>query len=231
MIAKKSKKANLERKRFAFFQIGLLVSGSLCLAAFEYSSAVPEDSIPIYDKGLNSGISVEIPIDYTLQEQPQRAAVVNLDNIENIEVVKKLEREGDPIITDKDDVITIDGDVYGDLLSDDDDLRRESYAILPGSEIEPEFPGGEKAMYEWIGKQMVYPELPREIGIQGIVYVQFVVNKDGSISHVVAKQSPHEDLSKEAKRVVSLMPKWNPGEQAGKKVRVRYTLPIHFQQY
>ena len=84
-------------------------------------------------------------------------------------------------------------------------------------------------MMTWIQKHIEYPQLAIEMGEQGIVYVQFVVNKDGSIEQVKVMRGVSDALDDEAKRVVKRMPKWTPGEQAGKKVRVRYTLPIHFR--
>ena len=233
MIAKKNKKANLERKRFAFFQIGLLVSGSLCLAAFEYSAAVPLEEQHI-TQDFGNGLDTEIPVDVIehMPQQKQQNTVVNLDDVEDVKVVDKLKTEGDPIVTKGEDVISIDGDLGVDLLSGDDlKLAGDEGEIFDVVSKEPEFPGGVDAMFEWIRSHVVYPELARDMGIQGIVYVQFVVNKDGSITQVQSKQAPHADLAKESERVVSMMPKWNPGEQAGKKVRVRYTLPIQFKQY
>jgi len=97
------------------------------------------------------------------------------------------------------------------------------------AEVEPTFPGGESAMMTWIQEHIEYPQLAVEMGEQGIVYVQFVVNKDGSIEKVKIMRGVSDALDDEAKRVVKRMPKWTPGEQAGKKVRVRYTLPIHFR--
>ena len=95
-------------------------------------------------------------------------------------------------------------------------------------EVDPAFPGGEAAMIKFIQQNVVYPELSREMGEQGTVYVQFVVNSDGSIQDVVVLKGVSEQLNKEAVRVVKKMPNWSPGEQAGKKVRVRYQIPIKF---
>jgi protein TonB len=101
--------------------------------------------------------------------------------------------------------------------------------IADFAEVEPTFPGGEGAMMTWIQENIEYPQIAVEMGEQGIVYVQFVVNKDGSIEQVKIMRGVSDALDDEAKRVVKKMPKWTPGEQAGKKVRVRYTLPIHFR--
>lgn len=100
--------------------------------------------------------------------------------------------------------------------------------IADFAEIEPEYPGGDEAMAKFIQTNIVYPERAREMGEQGVVYVQFVVNTDGSITDVVVIKSVSESLDAESIRVIKLMPNWSPGMQKGKAVRVRYTLPINF---
>ncbi|MBQ5533597.1 MAG: energy transducer TonB, partial [Bacteroidales bacterium] len=96
-------------------------------------------------------------------------------------------------------------------------------------EQEPEYPGGEEAMYKFLSDNLVYPKAAREKGIQGKVIVEFVVEKNGKISNVKAVKSVSPELDAEAIRVVSKMPKWKPGVQRGEKVRSRWRLPIHFQ--
>ena len=93
----------------------------------------------------------------------------------------------------------------------------------------PEFPGGLSACMSYIARNVKYPTIALENGIQGRVVVQFCVEKDGSISNTVATKSVNPYLDKEALRVVSSMPKWTPGKQKGKPVRVKYTLPVHFR--
>lgn len=97
------------------------------------------------------------------------------------------------------------------------------------SDIEPCFIGGPQGMIKFISAFFVYPELAKELDIQGLVYVSFIVNADGSISDVGILNSPDDILSKEAIRIVQAMPNWLPGNQAGKAVRVRYTVPINFK--
>ena len=96
-------------------------------------------------------------------------------------------------------------------------------------EQEPEFPGGTKALMEYISKNLRYPAFAAENGIQGRVTLSFVVEKDGSVTDIQELRSPSEDLTKEAKRVVQSMPKWKPGKQRGKPVRVKYMLPVTFR--
>ncbi len=97
------------------------------------------------------------------------------------------------------------------------------------SEVEPSFPGGPEEMAKWIQKKVKYPTEAAEMGEQGIVYVEFVVNTDGSIANVEVRKGVSESLDNEALRVVKMMPKWIPGVQDGKKVRVSFTLPISFK--
>ena len=96
-------------------------------------------------------------------------------------------------------------------------------------EQKPEFPGGEAAMYKWLGDNIVYPSAASEEGVQGRVVVEFVVGKDGSISNVKLVRPRHPALDKEALRVVKAMPKWLPGRNNGQPVKVTYTLPVTFK--
>ena len=98
-------------------------------------------------------------------------------------------------------------------------------------EQQPEFPGGQKELYAFISKNITYPQIEKENGIQGKVYIQFVIETDGSVSNVKVlkgvKGGP--GLEKEAMRVVKMMPKWTPGMLSGKKVRVMFNLPFSFK--
>lgn len=96
-------------------------------------------------------------------------------------------------------------------------------------EVMPQFPGGQIAMLQYIMKNIKYPEQAMKEGIQGRVAVSFIVEKDGSISNVRPIHSVHPLLNKEAVRVVKSMPKWSPGKQNGKPVRVRFNVPVMFK--
>ncbi len=229
MIAKKNRKVDLEKKRFAFFQIGLIVSGSLCLAAFEYASVEGEKQVVIIDQDREQLLGDET-FDYfeeEIVEKKEETVHVQAEIIDNVTIVSKKLKEG--MIVKKADgkIIFDDGDdvEYGHF-----EIEGEE-DILPFAEIEPQYVGGLEAMYEFIGKNVVYPSMEAEMGLGGTAIIQFVVNTDGSICQVVDSSKEGEvttGLSNEAMRVVRSMPKWIPGEQAGKKVRVRYTLPIRF---
>lgn len=96
-------------------------------------------------------------------------------------------------------------------------------------EVKPEFPGGEVAMYQWLGNNIVYPTAAVEEGVQGRVVVEFVIDKDGSISNVRVVRPRHPALDKEALRVIKAMPNWKPARNNAQPVKVTYTLPVTFK--
>ena len=100
--------------------------------------------------------------------------------------------------------------------------------IYDTPEIMPEFPGGHTALDHYIRANMKYPADAKAQHLVGKVYVEFVVEKDGTVSNVAVRMGKHASLNDEAVRVVKAMPNWHPGSVRGKIVRVRYTLPITF---
>ena len=96
-------------------------------------------------------------------------------------------------------------------------------------EEQAEFPGGMEAMYAYIQKNLVYPEKAKEKGIEGRVFVQFVIEKDGSISNILVKRAIGGGCEEAAVEMIKNMPKWKPGKQRGKPVRFQFTLPIKFE--
>ncbi|MCG8575776.1 MAG: energy transducer TonB [Flavobacteriales bacterium] len=226
MIAKKNSKADLERKRFAFFQIGLIVAGSLCLAAFEYSTArVSEQKMA--ELPPESGIlpPEEVP-DYEPVPKEQKAAVFT-DNVDTFNIVKKLPKEAIFVQSKGEEIIVV--EEGGEGIYFFEGIIEEDDTVLDFAPVDPQFPGGPVAMMNWIQSQITYPSMAAEMGIQGTVHLSFVVNKDGSIEQIKTLQGVHEDLDNEAIRVMRMMPKWSPGENAGgKPVRVRYNIPFQF---
>lgn len=95
-------------------------------------------------------------------------------------------------------------------------------------EVMPEYPGGMTAMVNFMMANMKYPEQAKKQMLQGRTLISFIVEKDGEISNREVFQSSHPLLDKEALRVVGLMPKWKPGRQDGKPVRVRFVIPVSF---
>lgn len=96
-------------------------------------------------------------------------------------------------------------------------------------EEQAEFPGGMDSMYAYIQKNLKYPELAKEKGIEGRVFVQFVIEKDGSISNILVKRAIGGGCEEAAVEMIKNMPKWKPGKQRGKPVRFQFTLPIKFE--
>lgn len=96
-------------------------------------------------------------------------------------------------------------------------------------EVQPEFPGGMEKMMQFISNNFQYPQIDMDNGIQGRVFISFVVERDGSLSTIKVLRGVSKTIDAEAIRVIKKMPNWKPGEQAGKTVRVKYTLPIRAQ--
>ena len=114
-----------------------------------------------------------------------------------------------------------------DAVSVDSEDEETVYVVV---ETMPEFPGGQQAMMRFIGENIQYPVIAQENGIQGRVICQFVIEKDGKVTDIqVIRSSGHAFLDKEAIRVINSMPKWKPGKERGKPVRVKYTIPVNFR--
>ncbi|MBQ8701161.1 MAG: energy transducer TonB [Prevotella sp.] len=107
--------------------------------------------------------------------------------------------------------------------------HEEENKVFDVVEQMPSYPGGMGALMQWLGQNMQYPVVAAENGIQGRVIVQFVVEKDGSITDVRVARGVDPYLDKEAARVVKMMPRWIPGKQNGSAVRVKYTVPVVFK--
>ena len=225
MELKKSPKADLENKRSIFVQIGLVVSLAICLYGFEATDKVDQvDSL-----GSMTGQTVEeeiIPI--TRQDEvkppppPPPPKVVDILEIvdDKTEIEDELEIE-DTEATDQTAITAV------MQVASVKEVEEENPVFFIVEEM-PEFPGGDAALIAYIAQSVKYPQIAQENGIQGKVYVNFVVGKDGSISNVKIARGVDPSLDKEAIRVVTALPKWKPGKQGGKPVRVSYTVPINF---
>ena len=108
-------------------------------------------------------------------------------------------------------------------------MSEEDNVVYLICEKPAQFPGGEQAMVKFLSENVMYPAIARANNIQGRVLCQFIVNKDGSISDVTVVRSVDPSLDREAIRLIKSMPKWQPGEQRGKLVRTKFTLPISFR--
>ena len=225
MELKKSKKADLEPKRNIFFLVGLVVSLMMCLTAFEWKGTVEE----IGDLGDLSEVNIEdeiIPI--TRAEEikppppPPPPKVVEVLNIveDDTDIDDELEIED----TEADEKTVI--DITPVFQEKEEEVETEVFFIV---EEMPEFPGGDKALVRFLASSVNYPVMAQENGVQGTVTVSFVIERDGSVSDVSILRSIDPSLDKEALRVVKTLPRWKPGKQRGKPVRVSYRVPIAFK--
>jgi protein TonB len=160
-------------------------------------------------------------------DAPQVAEI--LDIVENDEeiVEEKIETSESTTEAISGPVAQVSGPVAtGPVVTEEASDEGEIFQVV---EQMPEFPGGMQALMAYLSKNIKYPSVAQDNGIQGRVLVSFVVNKDGSIVDPEVIKSVDAALDKEAMRVIKAMPKWNPGKQRGKPVRVKYTVPVLFR--
>lgn len=226
MELKKSPKADLESKRNVYFMLGLVISLGIILLAFEWT-AKPKKADSL---GSIQALDVEEEIIPITREQeikppppPPPPKVVEVLNIvdDDVDIDDELH-----IDTEADDRTLI---TVAPVISAKKEEEEEEQQVFFIVEDMPEFPGGEMALRTYIASAIKYPVIAQENGIQGRVICQFVVNRDGSIVDVEVVRSVDPSLDKEAIRVIKSMPKWSPGKQRGKPVRVKYTLPVNFK--
>jgi protein TonB len=222
MEAKKSPKADLESKKIIFTQVGLIIALAVILLAFEWKSFdktiegfgermvddTPEEIIPITEQ------KVKPP------PPPPPKKVVQINIVED-----DVEVEDDLIIDVEADEFT-EMDEYIPIEVEEEVV--EEATIFTVVESMPEFKGGMADLYSYLGNNIKYPVMAKESGIQGKVYVTFVVERDGSITDVKVLRGIGGGCDEEAVRVVAAMPRWKPGKQRGKPVRVQYNLPVRF---
>lgn len=222
MEEKKSPKANLENKKLMFIQIGLIISLALAWVVFEIKSY---DKRELVDIGRTVEIVEEEMVEITKQEQkPQPVEVpkqtTQIQVVEDDVEVEDVEINAE---VDQNEVI----EEYVPVEVEEEEVEEaEIFTIV---EEMPDFPGGMAKLAEYLAKNIKYPQMARESGIQGRVFVNFVVEPDGSVSNVNVMRSLGGGCDEEAMRVVKSMPKWKPGKQRGKAVRVSYILPVNFK--
>ncbi|HCE57188.1 MAG TPA: energy transducer TonB [Prolixibacteraceae bacterium] len=226
MELKKTPKADLENKKQLYFMVGLVLALGIVLVGFEWTSKPDKAS----SLGSLTAVAVEeeiIPITREMEVKPPPPPppkVVEVLNIvdDDVKIDDELEIED----SEADDKTLIDVAPVVAAKEEEEEETAEVFFIV---EDMPEFPGGEMALRAFIGNAIKYPVIAQENGIQGKVYVTFVVGKDGSVSNATIARGVDASLDKEALRVVNTLPKWKPGKQRGKPVNVSYTVPINFQ--
>lgn len=226
MEVKKSKSANLEDKKGTWVLMGLVVVFALLYVAFEWTQHEKKFDGEILDAGdvvlEEEVIPITMPEKKTVPPPPQ--AVTQAEIIEIVEDDAEIEETTIVSAEDQTEFVEITDDVP--IVVEEPEEEQQIFQVV---ENMPEFPGGTSALMAYLRKNIKYPTICQEQGIQGRVIVQFVVEKDGSIAspEVIKPVNPY--LDKEALRVISSMPKWKPGEQRGKPVRVKFTVPVTFK--
>jgi len=224
MQVKKSEKASLERDKVIYVLMGLVFVLSLVYVALEWT----EHEVTKYEVSDTEFLfEEEVEIQQTSQETPPPPPPPAVQEVEVLNVVEdNVETESIEVNTedDKETEVVISAPV------DAPDEDEEEEVVFVVVEKMPEFPGGQQALFKYLSENVKYPVIAQENGIQGRVICQFVVNKDGAIVDVeVVRSGGDPSLDKEAIRVIKSMPKWKPGQQRGKPVRVKYTVPVNFK--
>lgn len=226
MKPKKTEKADLEKRRGLYLEIGLVVVLAAALVAFNIKS-YDAKKIEVQQRTAEDEIEetvIQTQDDTPPPPPPPEPEVVTTEvniiendaeseNELNMDVFDKLEKQDNVEIAQ----VTV-----------EDEEEEVEDEIFQAVEQDPEYPGGVDALYKFIQQNLKYPQLAKENNITGRVFVQFVVEKDGSVSNVKAARDIGGGCGAEAVRVIKSMPKWTPGKQRGKAVRAAYTLPVNF---
>jgi protein TonB len=224
MEEKKSPKANLENKKLMFMQIGLIISLIIAWLAFEHKSYDKREIDPSLLR--QTEVVEEEMVEITKQEEQKPQPVEMPKQTTQLEIVNDDVEVEDIEINAEMDQNEVMEEYVAPEIEEEDVVEQEVFTIV---EEMPSYPGGEAKMYEYLGKNIKYPQIARESGIQGRVFVNYVVEPDGSVSNVKVLRGIGGGCDEEAMRVVKAMPKWKPGKQRGKAVRVSYTLPVVFK--
>ena len=227
MEIKKTEKASLENKRLIFAEVGLITALLVVLAGFESSTRTKEVAL-LQDNTMidDEGDILAIPLD-TPPPAPQAPALPMLSD--ELEIVE------DDVTVDLDFQSLDDTDIPVDIQEYvrqevvEEDVEEETLPFIT-VEQKPTFNGGDANDFaKWVNSRLVYPEMAKENGVEGRVVLQFTIGKDGRLQDVKVLSAPDESLAKEAVRVVSSSPKWEPGRQRDRAVKVSYTFPVIYR--
>lgn len=215
MTTKKSPRADLENKRLLLIQIGLILALVVVLAAFEYKT---------YDRNVNL-ITVTMETPPALPEMP--LTPVLSDAIEIVEDDIVIEED---VFIDTGDDGTFAIEIRDYVSTNTEEAVEEEEIPLAIVEEKPKFMGGDENTFtKWVHERIVYSDLAKENGIQGRVVLTFLLDADGYVKNVTVLRGLDPSIDKEAVRVVSSSPRWTPGRQRDRNVKVRYNFPINFQ--
>lgn len=228
MEVKKSPKADLENKKLLFREIGFVVVLAIVLLAFEWSSTEKEELMDLTQETV--AIEEEIiPITQEQQEIPPEMPKIPvlsdvIDIVDDDIVVK------DDLFIDLEDNANLGVDIIDYVAQVEEEVVEEEVIPFALVETKPMFQGGDANNFSrWVATHLQYPEIAKENGVQGKVTLQFTVNTDGTVSNVKVLRGVDASLDKEAVRLVSSSPKWTPGKQRDRAVKVSYTFPVIFQ--
>lgn len=224
MEAKKSPRADLENKKGMYLEIGLIVILVASLVAFNLKSYDIQQTEVVQREAVDEleDLLIQTKEDTPPPPPEQQPEVVVTD----INVVENTAEVEDIHVDASDDANKAQEEfVPVEVPQEETVVEEEIFTVV---ENEPEFPGGMEALYKYLGESIKYPQVAKESNITGKVYVTFVVEKDGSIANPRVLRDIGGGCGQEAIRVVKAMPKWKPGKQRGKAVRVQFNLPVSF---
>ncbi len=221
MKTKKNFKKDITHFRVIFFQVGIIISLAITLVAFEWKTY--ENNEMMLVSAAASQIDSEIIIN-TKQEAPKPPQM----KVTEFKTTSKNDAKVDDIV----DLIKIETGINDTNIivpveiTDEKITGVDTFVLIP--EISPEFPGGLENMYKYIKDNLKYTDIAKKTNITGTIYVEFTVEKDGSLTDVHVVRGIGGGLDEEAIRVVESMPKWQPARQGGMPVKVKYQIPIAF---
>lgn len=220
MEKKKNPRYDLEKWRGVFLNIGLIMSISVVIVAFEWKTEKELVDIPTLDP-FNEAL-MDVPVTIFAPPPPPKPKVI-LPKIKVVDDDVEVDEIDTPI-----DVEINENDIIVDVPIEVDEPEEieETFVVV---EEAPEPLGGMNSFYKFVSKNLKYPRMAKKSGIEGRVYVQFVVDKDGSITEIKTVKGIGGGCDEEAVRVFQKAAKWNPGKQRGRPVRVRMIIPIYFQ--
>lgn len=224
MHVKKTKKGDLENKKTIFYQLGFIITLSLVILAFEWKSPL-ENNIDLLSSNWNPNEIEEIIPTFQKKEKlnlppPLKTPILHI-------VEDKIDIEDDLVI---DSEITDETINEPDYIYEVPEKKEEEEEIIPFvlCEIKPAFPGGDAAMLKYLYNTIVYPQDARELGIEGTVYVGFVIDPSGIVTNVYLERGI-PGLNVAAMDAVKNMPKWKAGKQRNQPISVQYVIPIKFE--
>ena len=228
MEVKKSEKANLENRKLLFTEIGFVIALLVVWGAFNFTSKEKQTSM--FEDVTTELIEEEIiPITQENTPPPPEAPKIPVLS-DQIDIVDDEIQVDDDMFMNLEDNANLGVEIM-DYVEEVVEEEAEEEAIpFQLVEEKPTFRGGDPNEFsKWVNQHLEYPEIAKENGVQGRVTLQFTVNTDGSVSNVKVLRGVDSSLDKEAVRVVSSSPKWKPGKQRDRAVKVTYTFPVIFQ--